>query len=305
VVTDASPLSGPSNGTVTLIADGSFTYTPDTGFVGTDSFVYSIVDSGAPQATDTATVYIYVDEEVCTAFDVELAIVDVLCFGETTGSIDLMIASGAAPFTFLWSNEATTEDITDLVAGTYTVDITDANGCVTTVSATVSQPDAPLSVTISAENGIATAVTTGGSPPYTYLWSNGATTESITIPDGTYSVRVTDANGCEEEAIGTVGPCEDIEISTTITPNGDQFNEFFEVNFIGGGCNFAIDLKIVNRWGAIVYESNDYQNNWNGVAPDSSLGSAGSVPTGTYYYVIILRNSGLNPVSGPLYIGTK
>ena len=63
VVTDASPISGPNNGSVTLNADGSFTYTPDAGFVGTDSFVYSIVDSGDPQATDTATVYIYVDND--------------------------------------------------------------------------------------------------------------------------------------------------------------------------------------------------------------------------------------------------
>ena len=62
-VTAGSPLSGPTNGTLTLNTDGSFIYTPDVGFVGTDSFVYSIVDSGEPQATDIATVYIYVDND--------------------------------------------------------------------------------------------------------------------------------------------------------------------------------------------------------------------------------------------------
>ncbi|NND10101.1 MAG: tandem-95 repeat protein, partial [Flavobacteriaceae bacterium] len=101
-------------------------------------------------------------------------------------------------------------------------------------------------------------------------------------------------------------PCgeEDVSISTFLTPNGDIHNEYFEVNGVEL-CGYTIDVKIVNRWGAIVYESRDYQNNWNGFVHGSSLGSADQVPSGTYYYVVVLENSGIRPLTGPLYIGTE
>ena len=89
-----------------------------------------------------------------------------------------------------------------------------------------------------------------------------------------------------------------------LTPNGDVFNEFFRVTGLVD-CDFTIDVKIVNRWGAIIFESNDYQNNWNAFTHSSSLGSAGQVPSGTYYYVVTLIDSGLDPITGPMYIGTK
>ncbi len=96
----------------------------------------------------------------------------------------------------------------------------------------------------------------------------------------------------------------DIKISKVMTPNGDPFNEYFVVDGVAA-CNYIIDVVIVNRWGAIVYESRDYQNDWNGISPSASLGSADQVPTGTYYYIVTLNNSGLKPFRDPLYIGTK
>ncbi|WP_103071456.1 Ig-like domain-containing protein [Aquimarina sediminis] len=95
-----------------------------------------------------------------------------------------------------------------------------------------------------------------------------------------------------------------IKISKVITPNGDSYNEYFAVNGIEN-CGYVVDVKIVNRWGAIVYKSNDYQNDWNGTVHRSSLGSANQVPSGTYYYIVTINNSGLKPFSSPLYIGTK
>ncbi len=101
-------------------------------------------------------------------------------------------------------------------------------------------------------------------------------------------------------------PCgsEDFEISKALTPNGDEYNEFFEV--VGTrDCGFLIDVKIFNRWGAIIYESRDYQNNWNGHTHKSSFGNSNKVPNGTYYYVVDIKDSGIKPFAGPLYIGTK
>ncbi|MFD0842520.1 tandem-95 repeat protein, partial [Flaviramulus multivorans] len=98
---------------------------------------------------------------------------------------------------------------------------------------------------------------------------------------------------------------DNLEISIVVTPNGDAHNEYFTVTGIED-CDFIVDVKIVNRWGTIIYESHDYKNNWNALSHRSSVGPAGQVPTGTYYYVVTLINSGLeNPIVGPMFIGTK
>ncbi|MGB5417250.1 gliding motility-associated C-terminal domain-containing protein, partial [Algibacter sp.] len=114
-------------------------------------------------------------------------------------------------------------------------------------------------------------------------------------------------------------PCgeKDISISTAITPNGDKFNETFDIEGITL-CGFVAEVKIFNRWGALVYESNEYTlgseregnafgifGKWNGSSPKSSIGDNGKLPNGTYYYIINLRNSGLAPITGPVYLGTK
>ncbi|WP_083702174.1 gliding motility-associated C-terminal domain-containing protein [Mangrovimonas sp. DI 80] len=103
-----------------------------------------------------------------------------------------------------------------------------------------------------------------------------------------------------------VFPCgeEDVEISKAITPNGDSYNEFFTVTGVEE-CGFTIELQVFNRWGAKIYENFNYQNDWNGASSGSSVGGASKVPSGTYYYIINLKNSGLKPFSGPIYVGTK
>ncbi|MCF7559960.1 gliding motility-associated C-terminal domain-containing protein, partial [Sabulilitoribacter multivorans] len=111
-------------------------------------------------------------------------------------------------------------------------------------------------------------------------------------------------------------PCgeNDIVISKAITPNGDGYNETFDIAGIDL-CGFVAEVKIFNRWGALVYESNNYtlgsietsgaQGDWNGSSPKSSIGASGKLPNGTYYYIIKLQNSGLSPLTGPVYLGTR
>ncbi|MCF8274745.1 MAG: gliding motility-associated C-terminal domain-containing protein, partial [Flavobacteriaceae bacterium] len=124
-----------------------------------------------------------------------------------------------------------------------------------------------------------------------------------TTDDGCISVTYVSMN---INAECTVLPCgsEDVVISKAITPNGDQWNETFEISGVEL-CGFVMDIKIFNRWGALVYESNNYQNNWNGKSGSGSIGNAGTVPNGTYYYIVVLKDSGLAPFTGPVYIGTK
>ncbi|SFJ29389.1 gliding motility-associated C-terminal domain-containing protein, partial [Olleya namhaensis] len=104
----------------------------------------------------------------------------------------------------------------------------------------------------------------------------------------------------------TVLPCgeDDLKISKAVTPNGDNYNEYFTVGGLNE-CGFIIELQIFNRFGDIVFETKDYQNDWNGQSPSGSVGSAGRLPNGTYYYVVKILDSGIEPIAGPLYLGTK
>uniref|UniRef100_UPI002621CFEF gliding motility-associated C-terminal domain-containing protein n=1 Tax=Winogradskyella sp. TaxID=1883156 RepID=UPI002621CFEF len=112
-------------------------------------------------------------------------------------------------------------------------------------------------------------------------------------------VNVTVDDDCVVLACGQ----DNVDIPKTVTANGDTINDVFDIEGIDD-CGFVIELQIFNRWGAKIYENNNYQNDWGGEAHGSSIGASGMVPTGTYYYIINLRNSGLPPFTGPLYVAT-
>ncbi len=133
------------------------------------------------------------------------SVTNVSCNGGNNGAVNLTVSGGTSPYTFLWSNNATTEDISGLLTGTYTVTVTDAASQTATASATVSQPTALGVGTASntgvscngGSNGAATITGVGGTSPYTYLWNNGQTSSTATgLSAGNYTVTITDANGC-------------------------------------------------------------------------------------------------------------
>ncbi len=124
------------------------------------------------------------------------------CFGQSDGSVTVSILNANPPLSFLWSNGALTSSLQNIPAGTYSVVATDVNGCVDVGSITLTQPTqltyqfAVDSIICNGGTGTATITPAGGTPPYAYLWSNGATTAGITPTTGTYSVTVTDSKGC-------------------------------------------------------------------------------------------------------------
>ncbi len=135
------------------------------------------------------------------------------CNGGADGSISITTMGGTAPYTYLWSNGDSDEDITGLSADSYTGTITDANGCTFVAGPVVLAEPAGLVVTdvvtdetlIAADDGAIDLTVSGGTAPYTYVWDNGATTEDLTaLPDGIYCVTVSDANGCDFNSCYTV-----------------------------------------------------------------------------------------------------
>ena len=132
----------------------------------------------------------------------------VSCAGDNDGSVTANGSSGSTPYTFAWSTGASTSAVNGLAIGTYSVTITDAAGCTETTSTTVGTPGAIIAHTNATDagcnnNSTASAMPTGGTPPYTYSWSNGATTSAATgLAQGDYTVTITDNNGCTQT--GTV-----------------------------------------------------------------------------------------------------
>jgi gliding motility-associated-like protein len=129
------------------------------------------------------------------------------CAGSTGGTALVQAQNGVGPYTYIWSNGATTALITGLLAGNYTVTVTDIFGCSATQTGTVSQPQAMVLNPVVVQNvlcfggndGQATASVSGGAPPFTYAWSNGSVSDTVvSLTAGTYTVTVTDFNGCTE-----------------------------------------------------------------------------------------------------------
>ncbi|MCT4581876.1 MAG: choice-of-anchor L domain-containing protein [Flavobacteriales bacterium] len=202
---------------------------------------------------------------------------------------------GAQPLSYLWSTGSMGESslVSPTQTTTYTVTMTDTCGTVAVDSVTVNVSINPINLSVVAptfhcigENLILTPTLTGGSQPFNYSWTGNGTlavnsqTGELTVANpqsGNYALTVTDA--CNQQAyhdsyIDVIG-CS-ITIPNVITPNDDNQNEAFVIANLEYHPNTKI--KIYNRWGRLVYSSDNYQNNW----------KAENVSGGVYYYVLEL-----------------
>ena len=199
-----------ANGTATVAVTG-----------GVPPYTYSWAPSGGNAASATA---LLAGTYTCTITDANncvfpqvftiteadalvavMNVTDVSCYGKNDGKVSVTASHGAPGYTYSWAPTVGTDTIiTGLVPGSYTCTITDANNCVVTPTATVSQPDS-LKVTnvtsvvcFGRNDGKEIANVTGGTLPYTYLWTpTGATTPNLSsLAPGSYICTITDAHGC-------------------------------------------------------------------------------------------------------------
>ncbi|MCX6187917.1 MAG: hypothetical protein NTU43_13170, partial [Bacteroidetes bacterium] len=237
--------------------------------------------------------------------------VNVLCFGNNTGSIDLSVSGGTSPYTYLWSNGATTQDISGLDAGTYSVTATDANGCSATTSVTITQPASALSSSISSQtnvtcfgnsSGAVTVVGAGGVSPYQYKIGAGAYQNSGTftgLAAGTYTVTVKDSNLCTttESVIITqpIAAYTDLGINKTVsnsTPNvGSNVTFTLTASNNGPFCNATgVVVNDVLPAGYTFVSATPTSGTW--TSPNWTLGNLANGSTATLTIVATVNASG-------------
>lgn len=223
-------------------------------------------------------------------------IIDNLCNGASDGAIDVEMTSGTAPFSYAWSNGGTSQDLSQLSAGSYTLTVSDANGCTAsdtwtvqesaaiTVDTTLSAYDGGYNVSENgASDGSAMLNIAGGTAPYTVVWSNGSTGPALNgISAGSYTATITDANGCTVRTTITIKQPEDVTLPTGYTPNGDGYNDFFVVRGLDAFPNNT--FTVFNRWGNVVFDTFNYKNDWAG---QNTTGD--ELPNGTYFVIITLK----------------
>ncbi len=192
---------GDANGTVQVIAtggNGNFSYewsnTQTANSISNIAAgIYSVTITDTQNCTASSSVVVSEPDSV----SVTTGSTPTICFGESNGAANAVAAGGTGAFTYLWCNSDTTPSVSNLSAGNCTVTVTDVNGCSASATALVQQPQQLQPVT-SSTNGTATVDTVyGAASPVNYVWSNGATTQTISgLASGTYLVTVTDANNC-------------------------------------------------------------------------------------------------------------
>ena len=246
---------------LTLIGIGSYLT------IVTDS--HGCIDSAAASITQPA------------ALAISNAKVDVLCHGNSTGSVNATVAGGTQPYSYVWNNGALTEDLNAIPSGSYTLTVLDVNGCTETMTVEVIQPIAPLAVSTETTSidcfglstGSVSATAVGGTAPYQYAWSNGGTATSISdVLAGAYSITVTDNHGCTAFSGANVQqPQQALNVAVNVTDPScyGYSNGIIEMTIIGGTQPYYFN------WGN---ENNILLNN-----PSERLDS---IAVGSYLFVI-------------------
>lgn len=258
---------GSSDGALTIYAFGGTgalqysmngsTYQSSNIFTGLSGGVKTVYLKDANNCVKTHSVIIA--EPLALALNPSVS--NVSCAGGNNGAVNLNVSGGSGNNTYLWSTGATTEDVSGLVNGSYSVFVQDGNGCTLSGSYVITEPLAPIVVN-SVINGTTTntgsidATVTGGTMPYSYSWSNGANTEDISnITPGIYTLTVTDVYGCISTNQFIVPAVAGLDENTTINallnvyPNPTR--ESATIEMVG----YTIEkIEVLNLLGQLILE---------------------------------------------------
>ena len=253
---------------------GNSTTTVVTG-LSAGTYAVTVTDANGCTQETSSTITDGVAGTVSTIVDT-----DISCFGICDGGATATIVGGTAPFTYLWNNGETSANAYALCAGTASVDVTDANGCVAATTINISEtPALGLVITSYTDplcngvcDGTADVTVSGGTAPFTYSWKSGGTTANeIGLCAGIDTVAVTDANGCI--AVTEVTLADPALLTTTIVSTDALCN---------GESNGSADLTATGGTGLFTYLWNDPA----GTTSEDIVGLA----AGTYNVTVIDAN---------------
>ncbi len=235
-------------------------------------------------------------------------IIDVLpspvsCYGGNDGQVIVTVVGGTDPYTYLWSNNATTNHLEGVVSGTYLVSVTDANQCVYHTSTLIEEMpknivNAVIKPTTCKDMNDASIQlsVTGGAGNHHFLWSNGTTSPNAqNLASGFYNVVVSDDNQCEIRLDYQIEPnyTECVEIPSSFSPNNDGINDEWVIRRLDEYSNAKV--QVYNKWGNLLYINQGIYFPWNGLYNGNPL------PSEVYYYIIDLNN-GDSPYTGTITI---
>ena len=215
---------------ITLTASGAALYSWSNAASGTTISItpfisanYSVTGTDANGCSGTGSASVSVTQSITAS----ATAADVSCSNGSDGAVDITFSGGQAPYTFIWSNGATTQNLSNVAAGNYSFTMNDNTGCGATTSAVVSEPSA---ITIAGmlqdascnggSDGSINLSAAGGTQPFSYQWSDGNLNEDrVNLSAGNYSVIITDANVCTaSEDFLVAEPARLNLISTEIDP---------------------------------------------------------------------------------------
>jgi hypothetical protein len=275
--------NGANTGTATVVVTGNsnpYTYlwsNGQTNAVATGlsaaNYTVTITNVNNCKATNTINIiqpaYLFAD----------ILITNTSTCNSSDGQATANISGGTNPYSYLWMpGGKTTQTITGLSIGSYTLSITDVNNCATTNTCTIQHPVITTTIntinssSCSIGNGKATAVVSGGTSPFTYFWNpSGQTTSSVTgLSGGTYTVNITDKNGCTKTNTFTI-------LSPVLTANMSSTNP--------SSCNAndgSATASVSNGTGQYIYS-------WSPTGQTTQ--TATGLPTGSYNVIVTDINS--------------
>lgn len=226
--TDVSCYNG-SDGSVTILMTGGsppFNYQWDNGALTQNqsgltlgNYVVTVTDMNGCKGITSITI------NEPSALSLNSTFSNVSCQGNNDGSADVTVTGGSSPYTYLWNNSNSTQNITSLAPGNYSVTVTDNKGCNATANFIITEPDAltasPVVTNVACYGGNDGSIVlgvSGGSVPYTYLWNNGEQIQNISsLAAGNYSVTITDNNNCIFTSALTISEPDSLSAITTST----------------------------------------------------------------------------------------
>ncbi len=299
---------GQTTGSVTLTPAGGtapYTYSWSSGETSKDiankaagKYIVTISDSKSCSTKDTSDI-----TQPVAAIGLSQVVTNVACNGASTGAINLSVAGGTPSFTYSWTGSngftATTEDLSNLKAGGYSVTVTDSKGCAQTLGPIAVGESAAMTViptvtnsTCGQTNGAITIAPAGGTAPYTFKWtgSNGysATTQNISnLTAGSYTVEITDAGSCKltSAPISVSSANPTFSLSNVVTNSS-----------CNGGDNGSVALTVTGGTGNFTY-------NWAGSnAFAATTKNISNLKAGSYIVTVTETGTGCQVVSSAITV---